>query len=279
MKAFLSVDIEGIPHVVSKEHLNPAGKLYAEARDLMTDCLLIVLNNLRELGFESAIVADSHGPMVNILPEKLPDYAQLVRGSPRAHAMVAGAKGCDAAFFVGYHAGPGTANAIYDHIYNWGTLRTVKVNGEAASEFLLNGAVLGELGIPVLMVAGDKALLENDVLKHAPWAARAVLKESLGRFSAISPSRTKIAAILSEACRTAVKTYQDRKASLIRFNPPIELEISFVNTAFAEMAALLPNCERLGGWTVKYRAQSVLEGYGVVQVMSMAAQGIKSTTE
>ena len=161
MQAFVSVDIEGIPHVVSKEHLNPAGKLFAEARELMTDCLLMVLDNLRDLGFGAAIVADSHGPMVNILPEKLPDYVQLVRGSPRALAMVAGAKGCDAAFFVGYHARPGTAKAVFDHIYNWSTLRSVKINGQEASEFLLNGAVLGELGIPVLMVAGDKALLRS----------------------------------------------------------------------------------------------------------------------
>lgn len=276
MKAFVSIDVEGIPHVVSKQHTTLEGKLYGEARQLMTDCLLTVLENLYELGVESSVVADSHGPMVNILPEKLPDHTELVRGSPRTFSMVAGAKGCDAAFFVGYHAKPGAAKAVFDHVMNSLVFQRVSVNGEECSEFLMNGAYLGELGIPVVMVAGDKTLLDEDVKKFAPWAARAVLKESLGRYAAISPSPHQVAAILKRACKEAVDTFNHKEAKLIHFKPPITLEICFTSTAFAHIASHLPRSKLVNGTTVSYKATSISEAYKVMQLLMMAAQGVRN---
>lgn len=275
MKAFISIDIEGIPHVVSKQHTSLDGKLYAEARQLMTESLLVVLDSLYKLGVESSVVADSHGPMTNILPDKLPDHTELVRGSPRAHSMVAGAKGCDAAFFVGYHAKPGTINAVLDHVMSSIILHGVKMNGEDCSEFLINGAYLGELGIPVVMVAGDKALVEGDVKKYAPWAARAALKESLSRYSAISPSATQTATILRDACKKAVDVFKNKQARLIRFEPPINLEMAFMSTAYADIAEHLPGSKRINGTTVGFTASSVSEAYSVTQLLIQAAQGVR----
>jgi D-amino peptidase len=279
MKAFISIDIEGIPYIVSRHHTNLNGELYSEARQIMTDCLVVVVDSLFKLGFESAVVADSHGPMVNILPERLPDQVALVRGYPRATSMVAGAKGCDAAFFLGYHAKPGTPNANFDHVMSSLTLRSVRVNGEDCSEFLLNGAFLGELGIPVVMVAGDKALLEDDVKRSAPWAARAILKESLGRYSSISLSPTRIAEILRNACKEAVETIKNKEARLLRFEPPVNLEIQFTSTAYAEIAAHLPNSVRSNGTTVSYKASSMSEAYLVMELLTMAANGVRSQVE
>jgi D-amino peptidase len=279
MKAFVSIDIEGIPHIVSKQHTRLDGELYAEGRQLMTDCLLVVLDSLYKLGVESSVVADSHGPMVNVLPEKLPDHTELVRGSPRAFSMVAGAKGCDAAFFVGYHAKPGTQHAVLDHVMSSLTIQRLRINGEDCSEFLLNGAYLGELGIPVVMVAGDKALLEDDVKKYAPWAARATLKESLSRYSAISPSPNQVATILKEACKKAVEVFDTKRAQLIRFKPPINLEISFTSTAYADIATHLPHSKLVDGTTISFEATSMSEAYRVMQLLVMAAQGVRSQVD
>jgi D-amino peptidase len=279
MKAFVSIDIEGIPYIVSRHHTNLNGELYSEARQIMTDCLVVVLDSLFKLGFESAVVADSHGPMVNILPERLPDQVALVRGYPRATSMVAGAKGCDAAFFLGYHAKPGTLNANFDHVMSSLTLRSVRVNGEDCSEFLLNAALLGELGIPVVMVAGDKALLEDDVRRSAPWAACAALKESLGRYSSISLSPARIAEILRNACKEAIDSINSKKTRLLRFESPLNLEIEFTSTAYAEIAAHLPNSIRSNGTTVGYKASSMSEAYLVIELLIMAANGVRSQVE
>ena len=237
------------------------------------------MQSLYDLGVDGAVVADSHGPMVNIIPDKLPDHTQLVRGSPRAFSMVAGAEGCDAAFFVGYHAKPGTQHGVLDHVMNSRVFQRVKLNGEDCSEFLFNGAYLGELGIPVVLVAGDKALLEEDVKKFAPWAVRASLKEGLGRYSAISPSMNQVATTLKEACKDAMEVFNRKQAKLIRFEPPVNLEIAFTSTAYADIANHLPHSKRVDGTTVSFEASTVSEAYMVMQLLMMAAQGVRAQVD
>ncbi|MCK4973333.1 MAG: M55 family metallopeptidase, partial [Candidatus Heimdallarchaeota archaeon] len=62
MKAFISVDLEGMPYVVILGHLNLKGSLYGEARKVATDITLVVAEELYKNGFEQIIIADSHGP-------------------------------------------------------------------------------------------------------------------------------------------------------------------------------------------------------------------------
>ncbi|MHA1531679.1 MAG: M55 family metallopeptidase, partial [Candidatus Heimdallarchaeota archaeon] len=83
MKAFISVDLEGLPYVVIPGHLNLKGTLYQEAREIATKITLIVARELKEQGFDQVVIADSHGPMVNLLIDDLPEYVEIVRGNPR----------------------------------------------------------------------------------------------------------------------------------------------------------------------------------------------------
>ncbi|HEC96452.1 MAG TPA: peptide transporter, partial [Euryarchaeota archaeon] len=142
MKAFISVDLEGLPFIVSREHLFVKGSLYSEARKIATEITAYVAECLYNNGFEEIIIADSHGPMVTIIPENLPEYTSLVRGFPRPLAMISGAKDCDAALFIGYHAKSGTSEATFDHTYT-GLIDELRVNGTPVSEFLLNAYALG----------------------------------------------------------------------------------------------------------------------------------------
>ncbi|MBK5113324.1 MAG: M55 family metallopeptidase [Candidatus Heimdallarchaeota archaeon] len=57
MKAFISVDLEGLPFIVIPGHLNLKGSLYQEAREIATKVTLIVANELKEQGFEKVIIA------------------------------------------------------------------------------------------------------------------------------------------------------------------------------------------------------------------------------
>lgn len=104
MKAFISVDLEGMPYVVIPGQLALQGALHDEARKIATKVTLTVADELKKNGFERVVIADSHGPMVNLLIDDLPEYAEIVRGFPRPLSMVAGVEGCDAAVFLGYHA-------------------------------------------------------------------------------------------------------------------------------------------------------------------------------
>jgi len=271
--------MEGLPFTVSNEHMFPGQKLYDETRTIMTECVLAVVEELRAAGVDRTVVADSHGPMVNILPARMPDGVELLRGTPRSHSMVAGSQGCDLAIFVGYHAKPNTAMATFDHTIHSGVIRRLAIDGTEMSEFLLNAAYLGEIGVPVAMVAGDRALLDGDVSANAPWAVRVQLKESLGRYSAISPSMPEVEARLRAGARDAVAGFEKGGMSPFKLKTPAEVALDFQSSAYADVAADLPGAKRVGGTEVRFGIGSMNEGLNVIKLLVFAASGVKAATE
>ena len=276
MKAFISLDLEGLPYVVSREHLYVKGSLYQEARDIATELVKTVAETLWEKGVEKVVVADSHGPMVNIIPQRLPKYVHLVRGFPRPLSMVAGARDSKLALFVGYHAKAGTGRATFDHTYSSSSIESLRINGVEVSETLLNAYLLGEWNVPVGLVAGDKALIESDVRKYLPWAVGVPLKESFGRYSAISPSLEELKEELRRGTEEAVRRLEDGKLKPVETEKPVEVELRFLNSAFAEVSELLPAVERLDGRTVRFRAESVEEAYRIVELLVFASVGVNA---
>ena len=276
-KAFVSVDMEGLPHITSNEHMFPGAHLYDEARSIMTDCVLAMTDELHKSGFERVVVADSHGPKVNLIPQKMQSFVDVVRGNPRSISMVAGGKGCDVALFLGYHAKPGTPFSTFDHTIDDRIIRTLKYNGEESSEFYMNAATLGEQGVPLIMVAGDSTLLEDDVAKNARWAVRVPLKKSLGRYSAISPSMPECLDAIRRGVRESVSGFNEGKMQPLKLENPVELEIYFTNSDYAHIASHLPGSKMIGGWGISYTAQTMEEAYRVTQLLVFAASGVKSS--
>lgn len=276
MKAYISVDLEGMPYVVIPGHLKLKGAQYEEVRKIATKLTLVVVDALHEAGFNEIIVADSHGPMVNLLVEELPDYVELIRGFPRPQAMVTGVEGSDVALFLGYHAKSGTAYSTFDHTYSGGTIQTLRINGVEISEFLLNGYTAGEVEVPVILVAGDHQLLEDDVKVHTPWAERVELKRSFGRSAAKSPGLGKLEKDLKAAVKRAVSSFKQKKTQPLVVKKPVNVEVTFKNTYFADTAELLPIVTRVGGHDIKYTTKTMSEAYEVFQLLCIAAAGISA---
>jgi len=277
-KAFVSVDMEGLPHIVSMEHMFPGRYLYNEARSIMTDCVLAMVEELHGLGVKRVVVADSHGPMVNLIPDKMPSYVSIVRGSSRSLSMVSGGNDADMALFLGYHAKPGSANSTFDHTMSGNVFRSVKCNGVDSSEFYINAAVLGEQRVPIVLVAGDKTLLDEDVRKFAPWSVRVPLKESLGRYASISPSMSECLELIRKGVRESVSKFEEMKPLSVK--SPVDLEISFTSTAYAHIASHLPGSRRADrGWGVAYTAKSMTEAYLVTELLLSAAGGVRANVD
>lgn len=274
MRAFVSVDLEGMPHVVIPGQLNLKGPLYDEARKIATKLTLALAEELHKGGFDEVLVADSHGPMVNLLVEELPDYVELIRGYPRPVSMVSGVEGCDVAVFLGYHAKMGTAYATFDHTYSGSTYHRVAINGIEASEFLLNAYAAGDANVPVILVAGDSRLLDEDVRKHAPWAETLALKRSLGRAAARSYGLGKIERDLRETAKRAISAFQQKKVRPLKATRPIKMQLTFVSTYFTDLAELLPHVKRIDGLNVEYTADDMIQAYNVFELLSHAAAGV-----
>ncbi|MFA4639551.1 M55 family metallopeptidase [Pyrococcus kukulkanii] len=276
MKAFISVDLEGLPYIVSREHLFVKGALYNEARKVATRIVRAVAEELHAQEFEEVVVADSHGPMVNVIPEEMPDFVSLVRGFPRPLSMVAFAKGSDLAIFLGYHAKAGTSYATFDHTYSGATIDRITINGIEVSECLMNAMLLGEWEIPVGLVAGDEALKKD--LELLPWAEFVTLKKASGRYSAISPSLRKIEEELREKTRATVEKLRKKELKPFKLEKPIKVEVRFLNSAYAEVAELLPFIHRKSGKEVEFTAETMENAYKILEVLIFAAAGVSYIT-
>ena len=279
MKAFVSVDMEGMPYIVIPGHLSLKGPLYDETRKIATKVTLIVAEELNKNGFDEVVIADSHGPMVNLLVDDLPEYVEIVRGYPRPVSMVSGVEGCDVALFLGYHAKFGTARSTFDHTYSGGTINRVEVNGVTVSEFLLNSYAAGDFNVPVILVAGEAQLLKDDVQQYAPWAENVALKHSLSRVSAQSSSMVRIEKELREATKRGVAKFKQNKVKPLIVKRPVKMEITFIASHFADVADLLPTVKRIDGLNVEYTASNIIEAYKIFELLVLAASGISALLE
>ncbi|MCG3216893.1 MAG: M55 family metallopeptidase [Candidatus Heimdallarchaeota archaeon] len=267
MKAFISVDLEGMPYVVIPGQLGLKGSLYEEARKIATKITLIVTDELHKNGFDKIIIADSHGPMINLLIDDLPECVEIIRGSLRPISMVAGVKGCDIAMFLGYHAKFGTTKATFDHTYDGGSVHKILVNGVEASELLLNGYVAGEYGVPTGFVAGDKKLIDDDVVTHVPWAESVALKYSLSRLAARSPSMIKLESELRKGVNKTVIKFNEGELKPLVTKKPVHVELTFRSSNQTDAVSLLPNVTRLDGLTIEYTSKDMVEAYNMFQAL------------
>jgi D-amino peptidase len=190
--------------------------------------------------------------------------------------MVAGVEECDVALFLGYHAKMGTAKSTFDHTYSGGTIHKLEINDIPVSEYLLNAYTAGVHNVPVILVAGDAQLMEDDVKKFTPWTECVVLKESYSRISAKSPAMGVISKNLKIATQKAISNYKEKKVKILDVGKDITVRITFRASLMADVADLLPTVKRIDGLTVEYKAKNMVEGYNIFQVLVAAAGSTNS---
>lgn len=279
MKAYISIDLEGMPYIVIPGHLGLKGTLYTEARKIATKVTLVVAEELKNAGFDDILIADSHGPMVNLHVDDLPEYVEIIRGFPRPTSMVAGIEGCDVALFLGYHAKFGTSKSTFDHTYSGGSIRSLEMNGVELSEYLLNSYTAGDYNIPTILVAGDAQLIKDDVEQYTPWVEPVALKHSLTRLSARSSSMVKIEANLREGVKKAVARFNDKQVKPLKMDSPVKTKVTFLASHFADAAELLPIIKRKDGLAIEYTTKNVVESYKIFELLVLAASGMTRILE
>jgi D-amino peptidase len=250
-RLYISADMEGTAAVSSWTQVDPTNTTeYPYYRNLMSHEVRAAIDGAREAGAGDILVNDSHASMRNILWDALPDDVRMIYGNRKPFSMAEGIDGSfDAAFFTGYHGAVGTQDAVLDHTYTSETLYETRVNGRACSEAMLNAAMLGLSGVPVVLITGDRACIEQ-TKAEMPWITGVVVKDSIGRFSAnsLSPARAR------ESIRAGAKEAIGRigQARPYTFEPPIALEIVFVWTHNADFVELMPGFERTGPRSVRF---------------------------
>ena len=257
LKVYISADMEGVVGVVTGDQLGPTGFEYSRFREIMTNEVNAAIQAAREAGATEILVSDSHGNGENLLIERLPSDIQLVRSWPRPHMMMQGIdETFDAAIFIGYHSGTTNTEGVRAHTISSANLTAVRLNGEEMLEASINAAIAGDFGVPVVMISGDDAVVE-EAQRVVGDMEGAVVKWSYGFHSARTVMPDVAYALIGEKVKAALGRLDDFEPYVIE--GPVELEISFKNYMPAEVMAYLPNVDRVDAHTIRFVGRDMTE--------------------
>lgn len=276
MNLYISADMEGTAGVCSWNQCDPENAHeYPVYRRYMTQEVRAAIEGAREAGVRRIVVNDSHWSMRNLLFDELPgdDDLRVISGTRKPWSMAQGIdSNVDGAFFTGYHAKAGDA-ATLAHTFS-SEVYAVTVNGVACSEALLNAALAGTYGVPVLLVTGDRAIV-NECVAAMPWIVGVAVKDAIG-YTAVDSLTPRAA---QEAIRAGARDAIERLdcAKPFVFDPPFEMIVETVGVEHSDFIELMPGFARIGGRATVFRAGSfplVMQAFIAATRMAAAAQPV-----
>ena len=265
-KIYISADLEGVVGAVTGEQLGPGGFEYNRFREFMTGEVNAAIKAARAAGATEILVADSHGNGQNLLIEKLPKDVKLIRSWPRPLGMMEGIDSSfDGVIFTGYHSSTDNMEGVRAHTFSSARLTSVKVNGKVMSEGSWNAAVAGEFGVPVIMIAGDDAAV-NEVKALIGNAEGAIVKESISFHSAKSLHPDAAYDLIAEKTAYAVKNIKKYKPYKIK--GPLTVSVSFKHYQPSQILSYLKMFKRTDSHTIEFKAKNMIEASHIMRVVT-----------
>jgi len=248
MKVFISSDIEGTAGIVDWEQVRGPGAEYELGRQLLTDEVNAAIDGAVQAGASEILVNDSHRTMYNLRPGELHHRASYLSGRHKPLYMMEGLDATfDAVFMVAYHGAIGAERAILSHTYNPAAVWEARLNGVAVGESALNALVALHHRVPVVLITGDEATAE-EARVFMPRIETVVVKRSITRFAAESLHPERACELIRAGAARALA--RAGGAALAAIELPATLELTFLTSDMAEMAAWLHGVGRTGTRTV-----------------------------
>ncbi len=256
LNVFISVDMEGLTGVTHWEEVTRGGADYEYFREVMTKEANAAVEGALSAGAGEIVVRDSHGSARNILPDLLHRKAKLIRnwsGGPKV--MMEGIdETFDAVIFIGYHAKAGTPDATLEHVSSESVMN-MSINGISMPEAGYNALVAGLYDVPVVFVAGDKAICEQitGLLGDVETVA---VKEGIG-----DAAKNLHPEIACERIRSGV---EKALKNIDRFKPykmapPFTLRLTLKDESMINRGQYFPGARRTGEWELTFTANDLME--------------------
>ncbi len=257
LKVFISVDMEGVCGVVHWEDVSRSGKDYGLFRRLMTEETNAAIEGALAAGATEILVRDSHGSARNILPDLLHPSAELIRDW--AYSPLSMMEGIDETFdaviFIGYHARANTPDATLDHTMSSSAVYEVTLNGKKMPEAGINAFIAGNFRVPVVLVAGDKAICQQ-VTELFGEVETVTVKEGIGNAAKMLHPK-KAQELIKKKTTEALNRVSDFKP--FTFTPPYTMDVTFRDEWRAENASWLPGAKRKTSTTVSYTSNDWMD--------------------
>jgi D-amino peptidase len=252
-KLYISADIEGVCGIADWKETEIGEAQGAYFRTQMTREVAAACEAAVKAGVGDILVKDAHGSGRSIDPSALPRHARIMRAWTRdPFSMVAGLEPShEGVFFIGYHSAAGTDGNPLAHTMETNNV-AVRINGALASEFVINAYTAAHVGVPVLLLAGDKALCETAASVN-PNIRTVAVSEGNGNASiSIHPGLAceRIAAAAAEALSA------DPRTMLVQLPTSFKVSIHFKQHYLANQGSYYPGATRVGAHEVGFRSRN-----------------------
>ncbi|MGQ9554886.1 MAG: M55 family metallopeptidase [Anaerolineae bacterium] len=253
MKVFVAVDMEGIAGLVQWDEAQVELQ-----RRLMTEEVNAAARGAFAGGATEVFAGESHGSMRNLLPELLDPRVSYLSGQPKPMNHMAGVDGSfDLAIFLGYHSRAGTLRGVMAHTFA-GSIFSLSFNGIEVGEIGTDAALCGYHGVPVGLVAGDRAAC-NEALALLGDVNTVAVKEGVSRSAARCLPLARARELIEEAATDAVKRAADFKP--FTFDGPVVAQVTFIDPSYADSAEYLDFVTRVDGRTISFEGADYLEAF------------------
>jgi D-amino peptidase len=256
LKLFISADIEGVAGIANWEETDTSSPFSRYFLEQMTKEVNAACEAAIEAGYTDILIKDAHNTARNLDPSKLPVQVKIMRGwAKNPYLMMAGLdETFDGVMFIGYHSAGGTNGNPLAHTMNTKN-EYVKINGQIASEFLINAYTSGLFNVPVLLISGDKQLCE-EAKKLNPHIKTVEISEGIGNASISIHPELAIKEINHQA---KVVLEDDLSKYSIELPEHFKVEIAFTEHFQAYQGSFYPGAKQTGPKTVEYNSYNYLD--------------------
>ena len=274
MNVLIAADMEGIAGIDDYGACLPSHPAaYARGCALMTDEVLVAVDALRGAGVERISVGDWHMVGTNVQRERMPDGIDvrpiadlaLVEAEPSFTKAHGGA--LDAVVLLGHHASTTSPRGFSSHTFVWDM--EVLLDGQPLSEVQVYAQGLAAEGIPVLVAAGDRWMLEELGEGELGSARLVATKEGQGRAQArsydLAATRSELAAAIGTALAAPLRPPPARSY-------PAQLRISVAGEQLATTTVSAPS-DLLTAVATVFRTSQVSREYRQLAKLFPARHG------
>lgn len=248
-KLFVSADIEGTCGIASWNETDEKHAEYGAFAAQMTYEVAAACQGALDAGWQQILVKDAHGSARNIDGRALPEGASLVRGwgNDPLGMMLGLDESFDGVVMTGYHAAAGMADNPLAHTWSL-DIHSVHINGELASEMLINSLIAAWLRVPVYAVSGDQGICDWMKQRSPNTAVIPVNQGVGGAVKALHPEE----ALRQIRQKVSQALTQPREACLFPLPERFQVDICYQKHQRARHNSFYPGMQGLDARTLRY---------------------------
>jgi D-amino peptidase len=251
---FVITDAEGVAGVCRQAQVDPKN---TEMQKLLTGEANAAVEGFLDGGADEVIVWDGHDGSQTLSALTIHPRAKLLIGGLGVSMDLD--RGYSAVAFVGQHSMANVKAGIMAHSYSSLGIQNMIMNGKPVGEIETRTALAGWYNIPVILLTGDRAAVE-ELRAIVPQAEFAEVKEGLGRYTCISLSAKSAQDLIREQARIAVAKIGQIKPYKIEGPVTFRIEYTTRNSLPID-AGLRPGAKIIDDRTIEYQGKDFMEAW------------------